>query len=159
LGHRCSSNKLITPCYHNSFGNNCSSNTLDALCCNNTFGDSCSFNTFNKFLTNNIFEGYNEYLNITNPSSSASNEIKNIKVSAGLSGTSDTEKLTITPPLNSATQVVYNKIVDGIAVNELQEALGDLSSVLDTITALTEEILGNEPNTVGEDNYISGGND
>lgn len=94
FGDTCFSNTFGNDCYDNTFGRNCSFNKFNSGCASNTFGDSSS--TINACVFNELDNGCSFlYINESSSTSSSSDELQNIHIHSGVSGTS-TEYKTIT---------------------------------------------------------------
>ena len=112
FGDNCSANTFGNYCSRNTFGDNCSTNTFGNRCSNNTFGANCSINilrnscSYNKFgdsssATNycryNIIDNGCSYLYINSSgTASFSNQLQNIHIHLGITGSSSFNMRTIT---------------------------------------------------------------
>ena len=125
FGQYCSSNAFGNLCYHNTFGNNCDYNTFGNNCDYNTFGNDWQYNTFGNGCKNNTFGTasgtidycqYNIidngcsylYINSTDTNATSSNCLQNVHIHLGVSGSSISNRLTITvPDRNLAYSIDY----------------------------------------------------
>lgn len=107
LGNYCCSNTIRGK--NNTFGNNCSDNSFGGFggSHDNTFGNNCKSNSAVKNITLNLLAASKLYLsdNCSNIMFSSDSRIKNITVSAGISGTATSPlRLDVT---NNTSPVVY----------------------------------------------------
>ena len=115
LGSACSYNIFDTACSNNTFGSACTRNTFSCDCYCNVFGDYCSYNTFGNYCFYNTFGsssstiGYCRYvildngceylyIDSTDTSASYSNYLQNVHVHLGVSGSSSSNRKTLTVP-------------------------------------------------------------
>lgn len=124
FGDACSNNTYEMACSDNTFGNGCSNNTFGRSfsnntfgsgCSNNTFGSNCRFDTFGNdcryivfgdssstvdYCQNIIIDNGCKYLyiNSTDTTASSSNYLQNAHVHLGISGSSSSNRLTLTVP-------------------------------------------------------------
>lgn len=100
FGNYCSYNNIGDYCLYITFGDYCSENTIGNECLSIKFGDSS--NTYN-YNSNINIEQATSYLRIYNSSSpSSSNNLKNIYITNGCSGTSSSYREISTIPRNRA---------------------------------------------------------
>ncbi|NLZ95105.1 MAG: hypothetical protein GX921_04680, partial [Bacteroidales bacterium] len=117
FGYGCSYNTFGGGCVSNTFGGGCQHNTFSGSCQSNTFGDSCFYNKFGANCWNNTFSyncfynkfgNYCSYLQITDASTTAK---QNISVDSGVRGASKWNMFDLTDPaiLNKNYQVTFSK--------------------------------------------------
>lgn len=111
LGDGCSSNSFGTNCLYNSLGNYCYHNSFGSDFRNNSLGNVCTYNTFGDCLLHiTVFEGV-MYCNVTGGSSRA--YVRNAQILNGTTGTSQSNKLTITFAADKNYTQVAGKKTDG----------------------------------------------
>ena len=114
LGYNSSANTFGTYCSHNTIGVLSSYNTFGSNCSYNKFGNSCSYNKFGDssstidYCRNTIIDDNCQYLYIGgNGTASSSNYLQNIHIHSGITGSSSSNRRTITLDRNLASTNIY----------------------------------------------------
>ena len=103
FGNNFQYNTFGNGCAVNTFGNNCWDNTFGNDCWNNTFGNGCTVNTFGNGCTDNTFGNYLRYITVNDGiqyvsvvgGTSSSSYVQNAQILNGTSGSSSSNRLSI----------------------------------------------------------------